>query len=278
MNETAIHPTAVINPRAELGSGTTIGAYATIGPGVRLGSDCRVEEHANLRGPLEAGDRNVFGPGCAIGHDPQVRGDDGPFGRTVLGSGSTFREGSQVHRSRYEEGVTRVGDDVYVMGNAHIGHDCRIEDSVTLVNGVLLAGHVEVGRGAFLGGLAAVHQFRRVGEYSMTSGMSPISQDVPPFGTVAGGRPTRLHGINRVGLRRAGFSREAIRAIATAHRRIFRGEGPVEARLAAAERDAEDGGSLSAARDEIGRLAAFVRTAEKGVIGIRSVTAGPDEG
>lgn len=253
-----IHPTAVIDDGAQLGQGVTVGAYAVIGPGVTIGDGSVVEHHADVRGPAHIGAECVLGFSSAIGHDPQIKGGDGRWGSTHIGDRNVFREFSQVHRSRTADGETRVGNDGYFMSGSHIGHDCQVGDHVTLCSGALLAGHVEVADRAFFGGQAAIHQFCRVGTLAMVAGHAGLSQDCPPFGTVVGCHPARLTGPNAVGIRRAGLSTEARLAIRVAYRTLFRGDGTLEERLA----------RVDTSTPEVAHLVEFVRTAERGVVGI----------
>jgi len=258
MSTERIHPTAIVHPEAVVAGDVRIGPYTLVGRGVRIGEGTVIGPHVDLRGPLELGLACVVEFGCALGHEPQVRDDDGPFGHVRIGARNVFREQCQVHRSRDAAGATVVGDDGYFMAQCHVGHDCRIGDRVTVCNHVLLAGHVDVGDGATLGGAAAVHQFCRIGTLAMVGGMAAVRQDVPPFGMVAGNRPCELSGLNAVGLRRAGVSAGSRRALASAYRTLFPPERPLEEALA----------SLPDAPDEVAHLREFVRSSRRGVIGV----------
>jgi UDP-N-acetylglucosamine acyltransferase len=253
----AIHPTAIVDAGARLGDGVDIGPYAVVGPAVALGDGCRVGSHACLQGPLELGPGCVVGFSAAIGHDPQVAGRAGPFGRTRIGARSTFREFAQVHRSMRPDGETVIGDDGYFMANVHIAHDCRIGDRVILTNNVMLAGHVEVGDRVVMGGGAGIHQFARIGELAMVTGHASLSLDAPPFCVVGEGRPAPLKGLNKIGLERAGVGKEARVALKIAYRVLFRGDAPFSERLAAVARGVP----------EVDRLVAFLETSKRGVIG-----------
>lgn len=257
-----IHPTAVVADDAVLGTDVTVGAYAVIGPGVTIGDRCIIEHHADVRGPVSIGPDCIIGFSTAIGHDPQIKGGDGAWGSTRIGARNVFREFSQVHRSRNVDGETRVGNDGYFMAASHIGHDCDIGDHVTLCNGALLAGHVQVEDRVFFGGLAAIHQFCRVGTLAMVGGHAGVSQDCPPFGTVVGCRPPQLTGINAVGIRRAGLPSDTRLAIKDAYRTLFRSDDTAEERLA----------RLDTSVAEVAHLAAFVRSSQRGVVGIAART------
>jgi UDP-N-acetylglucosamine acyltransferase len=253
-----IHPTAIVDPGARLGTDVEVGAYAVVGSGVVVGARTRVGPHACLMGPLEIGEDNVIGFSAALGHDPQIKGKGGPWGAARIGSRNVFREFSQVHRSMKPDGVTLVGDDCLFMATAHAGHDCVVGNHVVLCNGVLLSGHVEVGDRAFFSGLTGVHQFARVGELAMIGGLTGINRDVPPFCIVVGDRPRTLTGLNRVGLKRAGVPAASVDALKDAFRAIFRTGGPLEARLAAVPRGTP----------EVERLITVVLSSRRGVIGL----------
>lgn len=252
-----IHPTAVVDPGAELGPDVEVGPYAVVGPGVVVGEGCRIGPHACLAGPLRIGEACEIGFSAAIGHDPQVKGRRGPFGGTRIGARNVFREFSQVHRSMQPDGETVLGDDNYLMATAHVAHDCVVGSHVVLCNGALLSGHVTVGDRAFVSGNCAVHQFSRVGELAMVAGLTSVPCDAPPFGLVVGMRPTVLEGLNVVGLRRAGVSPEARLALKEAFRVLFRSTLPLPERLAA----------VRPGTPEVERLLEFLRTSKRGVIG-----------
>lgn len=255
VTSTSIHPTAIIADSAQLGVDVEIGPYSIVGDDVSIGDRCRLDAHANLQGPLEVGPDCRFGPGTTIGHDPQVKGDDGPFGATRIGARTVFREGSQVHRSRYADQTTIVGDDCYVMAGAHVAHDCILGDNVTLCNLVLLAGHVEIESAAFLSGGAAVHQFCRIGTLAMVGGAATIVQDVAPYGMVVGNRPTVLRGLNVVGLRRAGIDADGRRALKAAYKTLFLSEAPVRDQV----------NEIEGGTPEVDHLLTFIRESKRGI-------------
>jgi UDP-N-acetylglucosamine acyltransferase len=252
-----IHETAVIDPGARLGQGVEVGPYAVIGKGVVVGARCRIGPHACLLGPLELGDDNVVAFGAALGHDPQIKGRGGPWGATRIGHRNVFREFSQVNRSMKPDAFTVVGDDGYFMATSHVGHDCAVGNHVVLCNCALVAGHVEVGDRAFVSGGVVIHQFTRLGELVMVGGNAAINRDIPPFCMAVGDRPHALEGLNLVGLRRAGFSGDALRALKAAFRTLFRSDRPAAERLAAVRRGTP----------EVDRLVAFVERSRRGVVG-----------
>jgi UDP-N-acetylglucosamine acyltransferase len=253
----SIDPKAHIDPAAEIGAGVTIGPFAVIGAGVRIGDNCRIGPHSCLQGPLELGEGCVLAFSVALGGDPQVKGNDGPFGATRIGKRNVFREFSSVHRSMKPDAETVLGDANYVMACAHVGHDCRIGNENVFINNIMLAGHVDVGDYVMMGGGAGIHQFSRIGDYAMIGGNASLQRDVPPYTRVTGDRPSTLSGLNVVGLRRAGFSSEARKALNRAYRVLFRGDAPIADRLAA----------VDVTTPEVEKLVEFVKTSERGVIG-----------
>jgi len=214
------HPTAVIHEATRLDESVTVGPYAVIEDGVEIGPGSIVGEHAIIR------TGTVLGPNCRVdahvvlGGLPQDLSFDPrtPSG-VLVGNGVTFREGVTVNRATREGHFTEIGPEAFLMANGHVGHDCRLGAHVILANGVLLAGHVTVGRHTFVGGAAAMHQFIRIGESAMISGMSRVSLDVPPFCLMA--ERNELIGLNLVGMRRRGMSRESIRDVKHLYHLIY---------------------------------------------------------
>ena len=198
-----------------------------------------------------------IGFSCAIGHDPQVKGNEGPFGGTRIGDRNAFREFSQVHRSMYPGKETVVGDDNYFMATSHVAHDCCVGNNIIMANNSQLAGHVTVGDRVFISANVAIHQFARIGELAMLGGLSAIQSDVPPFCMCVGIRPRKLEGLNVVGMRRAGVPVEARRALHEAYRILFRGNAPLRERMNRVESTAP----------EVQRVLEFVQASERGVIG-----------
>lgn len=220
----SIHPTASVDPSVELGANSVVGPFAVIeGPG-RLGAGCWVGAHAVIHAWVRMGARNRIHPHAVLGGPPQDVGFDTALESWVhIGDDNVFREGSTVHRSKREGEATRVGSKCYLMNGSHIGHDCSVGDHVIFASCATLGGHVEVGDRAFFGGGAMVHQFGRVGRLAMVAGMIGVRKDVLPFSLI-GGTPVRHYRTNRIGLRRAGTSREASAALEQAFRRLRRGE------------------------------------------------------
>ncbi|HEY1310789.1 MAG TPA: acyl-ACP--UDP-N-acetylglucosamine O-acyltransferase, partial [Pseudolabrys sp.] len=215
------HPTAIVEDGARIGDGVEIGPYCVVGPHAVLGEGVRLVSHISVTGNTEIGARTIVYPQSVLGGPAQMRSSKSSAERLVIGIDNVIREGVTISTgSHVGHGITTVGDNNYLMAFSHIGHDCRVGNNVTLSNGVLIAGHVEIGDGVIMGGLAAAQQFGRIGRYSFVSGLSGVSTDVIPYG-IAIGLHVRLGGLNLVGLRRRGIPRPNIHALRAAYRAIF---------------------------------------------------------
>ncbi len=223
-----IHETAIIDPGANLGEGVSVGPYALVEADVTLGHGCELQAHAVVKQGSELGSGCFVGHFSVIGGDPQMDDFDRSLKTGVrIGEGASIRENVTVHRSAFEGKHTLVGERALLMVACHVGHDCEIGGDVTIANAALLAGHVVLGDHVFVGGGAAFHQFVRVGESAMVGGAAAISLDIPPFLTVA--ERNMACGPNLVGLRRRGFSRDALTEIKFLYKALFmggRGENP----------------------------------------------------
>ncbi len=220
----AIHPTAVVDPKAELDSSVYVGPYAVIEAGVTIGADTRVEPHAVVSGPTTIGERNLIGSFASVGGAPQDLSYKGEPTELIIGSDNQIREYSSIHRGTPGGNrKTVIGNNNLLMAYTHVAHDCHIGDHVIMANVATLAGHVVVGDRASIGGLVAIHQFCRIGTFSYIGGVSGLALDVPPYVILAGTRNrTRISGINKVGLRRNGFGRETIKTLDKAFKLIFK--------------------------------------------------------
>ena len=231
-----IHPTAIIGPEADIAPDVHIGPYAIIEGPVRIGPGCHIEGHACLSGPLEMGRDNYVGHGAVLGRTPQSRTYRGETTSLIIGDGNSFREHVTVHRGTEDGGgVTRVGSGNMLMVGAHLGHDACIGDGCTLVNGALVAGHVELHDNCILSGHAAVQQRVRIGRLAMLGGLGSTSKDIPPFVLQQG--YNCVSGLNVVGLRRAGVAHEAIDALREAFRILYKEGRTQSAALARIESD-----------------------------------------
>ncbi len=237
MSAPEIHPSATVAPSARVGAGCRVGPYCTVGPEAVLGEGVELVSHVVVEGATALGPGVRVLPFAAIGTPPQdikYRGE--PTGCDV-GAGTLVREGATIHRASVGgSGVTRVGPNCMVMAMAHVAHDCQLGEGVILANNVMLGGHVHVGAGAFVGGGAAVHQTVRIGRLAMVSGLSGVTNDIPPFGYVFG-LPARLVGFNKIGLLRRGATREQLRTLRLANALLFKDPGEFAAKVEqAAER------------------------------------------
>lgn len=228
---TEIHPTAIVAPGAQIGAGVTIGPYCVVGGAVKLADNVRLHSHVVIEGDTTLGAGCQVFPFATIGLPPQDLKYKGEPSRIVIGAGSIFREHTTVHPGTSGGGLlTKVGANCLVMVAAHIAHDCDVGDNVVMANNATLGGHVHVGDYAVLGGLAGVHQFVRIGHHAMVGGLSGVENDVIPYGSVMGNR-AYLSGLNIIGLKRRGFSRDDIHALRAAYRLMFAEEGTMAERL-----------------------------------------------
>ncbi len=217
----SIHPLAVVSPHAELGTNVRIGPFCVIEAGVVLGDGCNLAGRATIKSGTVIGRDNLILEGCVLGGMPQhVHMPEHP-GTTEIGDGNVFRENVTVHRALEAGHVTRIGSRCLLMVGAHVAHDCTVADGVIMTNGSMLGGHVEIGTKAYISGAVAVHQFCRVGRLAMVGGLSRVIRDVPPFVTLDGGT-AMVVGLNKVGLRRAGFTGSEFADLKAAYRVIYR--------------------------------------------------------
>jgi UDP-N-acetylglucosamine acyltransferase len=224
-----IHPTAIVERGAELGADVEIGAFTVIGSGVSIGEGSRVGHHAVITGATTIGRNNRIWHQVSVGDDPQDKKYAGEPTRLVIGDDNVIREFCTLNRGTVQDrGATVIGDRNWIMAYVHVAHDCVVGSDTVFANCAQIAGHVEVGDFATLGGFTAVHQFCRIGAHAMTAGATLILQDVPPYVTVAG-NPAQPKGINAEGLRRRGFSPEQIAEIKRAYRSVFRSGLTLEA-------------------------------------------------
>jgi UDP-N-acetylglucosamine acyltransferase len=223
-----------------------------------LGENCWLQHHVTLEGPMKAGARNKFYAYCSIGQQTQDLKYISEPTYLEIGDDNTFREFVTVNRSTTSEGKTRIGSSGNFLAYSHIGHDCTVGDEVVFSNNGTLAGHVEVGDNAVMGGLTAVHQFCRLGRFAITGGCSKIVQDVPPF-MIADGNPAEVRGINVVGLERKNFSPEKIKLIKEAFRLIYRSKLNTRQAIEAVRKE------LPAA-EEITQIIEFIEQSERGII------------
>jgi len=216
-----ISPLSVVSPDAHIGNNVEIGPFCVIEAGVTIGDGCNLDSHVVIKSGVIIGENNQFCSGTVLGGSPQHVSASPPFGQIRIGTGNVFRENTTVHHSLKESGTTLIGDDNYLMVNAHVAHDCVLGNSSILVNNVMLGGHVIVGNRAMIGGGAAIHQNCRVGSLTMIGGQAHIVQDVPPFVTVDG-LSSKIVGLNLIGLRRNGRTSEDLKTLKGAYFSLYR--------------------------------------------------------
>jgi UDP-N-acetylglucosamine acyltransferase len=228
-----VHASAIVDSAAELADDVQIGPFSIVGPGVRIGPGTQIGSHVVLVGRTTMGRNNRVFPYCSIGSDPQDKKYAGEATELQIGDGNTFREYCLINTGTAQGGgVTRIGAQNWVMGYAHVAHDCLVGNHTIIANGVQLAGHVNVGDWAIIGGTSAVHQFVRVGAHTMTGGGTILLQDLPPF-LMCNGNPAQSHGVHVEGLKRRNFSAAAVTAMRRAYRIVYRDGLPLaEARTA----------------------------------------------
>ncbi len=255
-----IDPSAKIHPGAILAADVVIGPWTSIGANVEIGAGSRVGSHTVVEGPTRIGRNNRVFSFCSLGEDPQDKkfAGDGES-RLEIGDGNTIREYCSINRGTPQGGgVTRLGNDNWLMAYCHIAHDCQVGNHTVFANNATLAGHVEIQDYVILGGFTGVHQFCRMGESSFSAIAAAIVRDVPPY-VIVDGNSAAPRSINREGLKRRGFSVEAIAALKRAYRTLYRQGHSLEAALALleAERDAFP---------EVARLLDFVRSSVRGIV------------
>jgi UDP-N-acetylglucosamine acyltransferase len=217
-----IHATALVDPRAELGRDVVVGPWCIVEAGAVVGDGCRLEARAVIKGRTTLGTNNEVGESAVIGGAAQHVHVHDPGGTLTIGSHNRIRENVTIHRGWNNDAATTIGDHNMFMVGSHVAHDCRVGNHCIFVNHVLLGGHVHVDDRAYVGGASAVHQFCRIGRLAMIGGIAKITQDVPPFIMIEGAGSSEVTGLNKVGLRRNGYSPEQILQLKTAYRTIYR--------------------------------------------------------
>jgi UDP-N-acetylglucosamine acyltransferase len=249
---TEIHPTAVVEKEAELGEGVQIGPYCFVGARVKLGNHVHLVSHAVVAGSTSIGEHTTIYPFASLGHPPQHLRHKGEETRLIIGSHNLIRDNVTMNAGTVAGGgITTVGDHCMFMAAAHVAHDCHVGNNVIFTNGAIIGGHVHVEDYVIIGGLSAVHQFSRIGRHAFVGGMSAVEGDIIPYGSVMGNR-AYLAGLNIVGLKRRGFSRETIHNMRNAYRLLFAQEGTFAERLA----DVEE---LFKETKEVAEIVAFAR-------------------
>ncbi len=258
-----IHATAIVDPKAELDTSVDVGPYVVIGAGVKIAAGTSIGPHCTVSGLTEIGSNNRFYQGVAIGGAPQDKKYAGEPTRLLIGNRNTVREFCTLNTgTANDQGVTQIGDDNWIMAYVHIAHDVQLGNQIILANSVQIAGHVHIGDWAIIGGLSGIHQFVKVGAHAMLGMNSSLSQDLPPF-VLAAGNPCSVHGVNIEGLRRRGFSKEAIQTIRRGFKILYRqGHGLEQAKelLAMFKAQTQEGAEY------LGAYLAFLSAASRGIL------------
>jgi UDP-N-acetylglucosamine acyltransferase len=256
----SIHPTAIVDPTANIPASCTVGPYCIVGAGVELGENCRLLSHVVLGGPSKFGSDNQFFPFAAVGGDPQDISYKGEPTRLEVGDRNIIREYVTITRGTVKgTGVTRIGSDVLIMAYTHVGHDCVIGDHSMLINGATLAGHVTVEEWAVVGALCPVHQYVRIGAHSYVGGGTTITQDVLPYSMTSAERDTHAFMLNKVGLQRRGFAPERIAKLHHAFKVLLASKLNTSQALEKLRAESERG-------EDVDLLVRFIETSQRGVI------------
>ncbi len=254
-----IHPTAIIDPAAELDSDVEVGPWSYVGPGVEIGSGTRIAPHVVIKGPTRIGRNNRIFQFASLGDEPQDKKYAGEPTRLEIGDGNTIRECCTINRGTEQGGgVTRIGDDNWIMAYCHIAHDCLVGNHTIFANNASIAGHVQVDDWVILGGFSAVHQFVAIGAHSFLSMCSVVRQDIPPYIIVAGDSAS-ARGINSEGLKRRGFTSEGLRALREAYRTLYRRNLSLADAL-------EQLRVQAAGSPEVGVMVEFLERASRGIV------------
>ncbi len=257
----AIHPSAIIEDGAQIGSDVKIGPYCVIGADVRMGDGCELMSHVVVTGHTTMGRGNRVFPFSSIGQIPQDLKYHGEASEVIIGDNNQIRENVTINAGTEGGGmVTRIGSNNILMAYCHIAHDCILGNGIVLANCATLAGHVEVADDAIIGGLSAIQQFVRIGRLSMIGGMSGVTKDVTPFTLLAGGYRAGLSGLNIIGLKRHGFSLQQVGRLKEVYRLLLQDSGKREERLLEAE------AMLSDDDADARQMIAFIRSAKRGLM------------
>ena len=250
---------AVIDPTAELADDVVVGPFSVIGPDVTIGPGCWIGPHVVINGPTRIGSNNRIYQFASLGDAPQDKKYGGEPTRLEIGNDNVIREYVTINRGTVQdEGVTRVGDDNWIMAYVHIAHDCQVGSHTIFANNASLAGHVRIEDYVILGGYTLVHQFCALGQHSFTAYATGLSRDVPPFVTVSG-MPAHPHGLNTEGLRRRGFSPEAIQQLKRAYKTLYRSKLTLEEALVQLREQAKES-------PEVGIMVEFLERQKRGIV------------
>ncbi len=254
-----IHATAVIHPDAMLADNVEVGPYAVIGESATIAAGTTIGSHVVIEGRTEIGEDCRISPFVSIGAPPQHLRYQGEDTMVKIGRNNTLREFVTVNRAtEFGGGVTKIGDNNLLMAYVHVAHDCLLGNDILMANAATLAGHISIGDHAILGGLVGVHQYVRIGRFSMVGGCSALGQDVPPFVRAAGGYRAHLIGLNSLGLSRNGFSSDRIQRLKAAYKTLFRSDLKQAEAIAALETSTQESADVS-------ELVQFIKATKRGI-------------
>ena len=254
-----IHATAIIHEGARIGANVEIGPWSLIGADVEIGDECSIASHVVIKGPTKIGNRNRIFQFCSIGEDCQDKKYKGERTFLEIGDDNIIREHCTIHRGTVQEqSLTRIGSRNLLMVNVHVAHDCIIGDDCIFANNATLAGHVHIGDWVIFGGLSAIHQFGRVGSHAFVAGMAALNKDVPPY-VMAAGHYAKPFGVNSEGLKRRGFTPEAISAVKKAYKLIYRQGLTIEEALPELE-------ALAAEETAVAPMVEFLKLNDRGIV------------
>jgi UDP-N-acetylglucosamine acyltransferase len=252
-----IHPTAIIHPQAKLADGVSVGPFSIIGENVAIGAGTRIGANCLIEGHTSIGRDNRIFKGAVIGTIPQDLKYRGEETNLIIGDANIIREYVTINLGTSAKGQTRIGNNNLIMAYAHIAHDCIVGDNVIIANCGTLAGHVEIQDKAIIGGLVAIHQFVRIGKFSIIGGCSKVVQDIPPF-SACDGHPAKVYGLNTVGLKRAGFSGEVLLSLKRAFKILFKSGLSLTHALEEINRQVPDS-------EQLRELVGFMKNSKRGI-------------
>ncbi|WP_457623007.1 acyl-ACP--UDP-N-acetylglucosamine O-acyltransferase [Persephonella sp.] len=258
-----IHPTSIVSPKAEIGVNVKIGPFCIIEDDVKIGDNTEILSRVSIKKYTTIGSNCKIYEGVVIGNIPQHLGFKNEKTFVEIGNNVTIREYTTIHRgTAFDDGITKIGNNCYLMAYVHIAHDCKIGNDTIFANAVNIAGHVKVGNYVFIGGMTPIHQFCRVGDYAIIGGASAVNKDIPPFTKASNTNTDKnkitLFGLNTIGLQRRGFSKEQIRTLKEAYRIIFLKAPSIKEGIEEVEKKLE-------ITPEIKNLIEFIKTSKRGV-------------
>lgn len=253
-----IHPTAIISPESRIDEGVEIGPYSIIGPHVNIGKGTSIGSHVLIEGPTEIGTNCRIFQFASIGAIPQDLKFEGEECKVIIGNNNTIREFATIHKATSADiGMTAMGDNNLIMAYCHIAHNCKLGNNIVMANAANLAGHIHVEDYAIIGGLTGVHQFTRIGCHSIIGGASAVTLDIPPYVTASGNR-AKLHGLNRIGLKRRNFADNTIKTLKEAYKIIFRSSLLLSKAIETVRQDLEN-------LPEVDHFIEFIEKSDRGV-------------